>query len=210
MSREDKYNRFAELASDEQERRDYRRLAEMRDSAIAIIAPHGGGIEPGTSEITKAIADSEFAFYCFEGIKLRGNEELHITSTYFDEPICIQLIERSQIVVTVHGCAGEHEIVYVGGLDDNLRTQIIEALKSAGFKAKEDISNHSGNHAQNICNRGISGKGLQLEITEGLRRAMFKGLKRRERETTKPLFDEFTAVVRDVLLKTEQEKGAAY
>lgn len=206
MRSRDKYSSFANLASDEQEGRHYRRPKKIRDTKIAIITPHGGGIEPGTSEITKGLAGREFTFYCFEGVRSRGNEELHIKSTCFDEPMCVQLVEHSETVVAVHGCEGGHEAVYVGGLDDRLRAQVIEALRSAGFKAEEDGSNHSGRYDQNICNRGIAGRGLQLEITEGLRRAMFQGLKRREREITKPPFDKFVAAVREVLLKAEEEK----
>jgi phage replication-related protein YjqB (UPF0714/DUF867 family) len=54
---------------------------------VAVIAPHGGGIEPGTSELATAIAGDDFSLYLFEGLKSAGNGELHITSTNFDEPI---------------------------------------------------------------------------------------------------------------------------
>jgi len=199
----DKYSNFTELASNEQEGRDYRRLMERRSSKIAIIAPHGGGIEPGTSEITKALAGNEFSLYCFEGCKPRENETLHITSIHFDEPTCMQLVERSQIVVAVHACASEHEVAYVGGLEEHLKAQVIEALRSAEFEAQEDVSDHSGRDIRNICNRGISGRGLQIEIAEGLRRVMFEGLKRHERENKTPLFDKFVAAVREVLLKAQ-------
>ncbi len=207
MRQWDMYSSFAELASDKQEGRDYRRLVQMRESRIAVIAPHGGAIEPGTSEIARAIANGQFASYCFEGIQARGNRELHITSRCFDEPMCVQLVQRCQTVIAVHGCAGKHEAVYVGGLDDDLKAQIIEALMSAGFEASADTSDHSGNHPKNICNRGGSGKGLQLEITEGLRRVMFKGPGLRDRETTTPQFETFVAAVRDVLLR-EHEKAS--
>jgi len=36
------------------------------------MAPHGGGIEPGTIDIADAIARSEYTFYAFQGIKKRG------------------------------------------------------------------------------------------------------------------------------------------
>lgn len=200
MRQRDIYGSFGELASYKREGRDYRRLVQRRESRIAVIAPHGGAIESGTSEIARAIAKGQFASYCFEGIQARGNKELHITSVCFDEPLCVQLVQRSQTVIAVHGCAGKHGAVYVGGLDDGLKAQMIDALISARFEARADSSDHSGNHPQNICNRGGSGKGVQLEITEGLRRVMFKGLGRHERETTTAQFATFIAAVRDVLL----------
>ena len=203
IDQRDPYGSFHELAIREREGHDYRRLAVPRDSATAIIAPHGGGIEPGTSEISRALAGAEFALYCFEGLKLAGNEALHVASTRFDEPRCAQLVAGSQTVVAVHGCAGDHRAVYVGGLDGDLKVRVVRALERAGFDARQDASNHGGRHARNICNRGSSGKGLQLEITAGLRRAMFKGLRRPERETTRPPFDRFVTAVRAALLEAE-------
>ena len=200
IDQRDPYGSFHELAAREREGHDYRRLAVPRDSATALVAPHGGGIEPGTSEITRALAGAEFALYCFEGLRSAGNEGLHVASTRFDEPRCAQLVAGSQTVVAVHGCAGDHRAVYVGGLDGDLKVRVIGALQRAGFDARQAVGNHGGRHARNICNRGSSGKGLQLEITAGLRRAMFKGLRRTERETTRPPFDRFVTAVRAVLL----------
>lgn len=202
MSHKDKYSNFAELRRNEHEGEDYRILVEERYSKVVIIAPHGGRIEPGTSEIARGLAGSEFSLYCFEGRKPKGNfVALHITSNQFDEPKCVQLVGRSQIAVAVHGCEGKNEVVYVGGLDKELKIEVIKGFSNAGFKAKEDSSIHSGCDIQNICNRTSSEKGLQLEITRGLRRAMFKGIRARERENTTPLFSKFVAAVREVLLK---------
>jgi phage replication-related protein YjqB (UPF0714/DUF867 family) len=126
-----------------------------------VVAPHGGGIEQGTSEIAEAIAGQDFSLYCLEGTKRRGNEALHVTSTCFDDPECVELVERSEIVVTVHGLADSKEkAVYVGGLDEELKAAILESLRQAGFTAIEDMAHHSGRDPQNICNRGASGAGF--------------------------------------------------
>ena len=204
MNHKDKYANFAELAASESEGRDFGRIILKRNSAITIIAPHGGGIEPGTSEIAKGIAQSEFSVYCFEGLKEQGNyEALHITGADFDDPECLQLTDKSKIVLAVHGCDSVEKIVYVGGLNENLKVQIIEALRGVGVHAEEDVSNHSGRDPQNICNRGIKNGGVQLEITEGLRREMFRGLKRRERQFTEPSLDLFVDAIRTPLLELD-------
>ena len=52
----DKYASFALLAEAETEGTDYRIHTAPQPSPIVIIAPHGGAIEPGTSEIAAAIA----------------------------------------------------------------------------------------------------------------------------------------------------------
>jgi phage replication-related protein YjqB (UPF0714/DUF867 family) len=137
-------------------------------------------------------------------MKPSGNEDLHITSILFDEPLCVQLVKSSQVVVAVHGCAGEHKVSYVGGLDEKLKTMVIEALKSADFNVEEDISYHSGKDRRNICNKNKSGRGLQIEITMGLRCAMFKRLSRRERQKTTPVFEKFVTAIRDVLLGLQE------
>ena len=53
----DKYSSFAEMLKHETEGRDFTVSQEIRGSSVAIVAPHGGGIEPGTSELAAAIAD---------------------------------------------------------------------------------------------------------------------------------------------------------
>ena len=99
----DKYPNFDVLSRSEISGIDYQISVRRAGDAFAIVAPHGGGIEPGTSEIADAIAAGEFSFYAFEGLKSSGNTDLHITSTRFDEPMCLTLIRQSDIVLTLHG-----------------------------------------------------------------------------------------------------------
>jgi len=100
-----------------------------------VVAPHGGGIEPGTSEIADGIADEELSLDAFEGLKSNGNKDLHITSTRFDEPTCLILIGRSDVVVTIHGenSEADGEGVFLGGLDDDLGPRVRTALDARGF-----------------------------------------------------------------------------
>jgi phage replication-related protein YjqB (UPF0714/DUF867 family) len=205
MGSKDKYHSFTILARYELEGQDYRRLVKPRSSRIAVIAPHGGGIEPGTCEIVKALAGDKFSAYCFEGTKPYGNMSLHITSIFFDEPMCISLVKSSRIVVAIHGCAGKHGTSYIGGLDEDLRIAVMGALRESGFNVEEAVDHQLGKHERNICNRGLSGKGLQIEITKGLRLEMFEGLRWAERQKTTPLFDRFTTAIRNVLIEKESE-----
>jgi len=200
------YRNFTELSKYQHEFKDYTRCLVLRNSIIAIIAPHGGGIEPGTSEIANAIANSTFSFYAFEGIKSRGNSILHITSICFDEPLCMQLIEKTDTVIAIHGCEGETESIYIGGLDRELVLRTSIHLSSQGFVVSTDSKEYSGEHAQNICNKGRSGKGMQIEITKGLRRKMFKGFGRRDRKTTTSIFDLFVNTTKEILIAQDKEK----
>jgi phage replication-related protein YjqB (UPF0714/DUF867 family) len=193
------YKNFAALSKAQREHLDFVRKVKRRWSRYAIIAPHGGGIEPGTSELAKAIAGWNHSYYSFEGIKLSGNELLHITSTQFDEPKCVALLGRVDIAIAVHGCEGTDAVVQVGGLHSALGKYMLDALNAAGISAVMADTNLAGLQPDNICNRGRSGMGLQMELSTGLRRSMFKGLNRKDRFLVKPVFRIFTKAVRSAL-----------
>ena len=160
-------------------------------TATAIVAPHGGRIESGTSAVARAIAGEDLSLYLFEGRRRRGNwEHLHIDSERFDEPMCLKLVATAERVVTVHGARGIVPVVYVGGRDAALADRIADALNAAGFHASRTMRPAlQGLHHDNICNRGTSGAGVQLEMSIGLRRLC--------RNTAR--LDAFAAAVRDAL-----------
>jgi phage replication-related protein YjqB (UPF0714/DUF867 family) len=199
------YKSFAELSASEREGISYRRIVKKRGSGLAIIAPHGGGIEPGTSEIARAIAGFVFSYYTFDGLKEEGNEILHITSTLFDEPECLQLVNDSEIAVAIHGCGSDEKAIYVGGLHDALKTRLINALVKEGFDARSAEANYAGTQLQNVCNRGCSGRGVQLEISDGLRRTMFKAFDREGRKFTTDVFQKLVASVHKELESTAKD-----
>ena len=203
----DKYESFSELADSEHRGVDYSLELADRGTDVMIMAPHGGGIEQGTSEIARAVAGEELSLYCFNGLKRRGNQALHITSTAFDEPAALTLAQRSQTVVAIHGLQEDKNAIYVGGLDETLRMALRDSLKRAGFHTVEGKGAHAGVSPLNPCNRGRAGKGVQLEITRGLRRTMFEGLDRRGRRIRKPPFYDLVGAVRSVLLHPVHKSG---
>ena len=172
----DKYRTFAELRENEVENRDYRiRVSAVAGSDVVILAPHGGKIEFLTSELARSIAGVDHNSYVFEGMKADGNGGLHITSSNFDEPEALALVIGSAVVVTVHGLSGETNEIQIGGRDAALRTRINSNLRKAGFESRVETSGQfGGTDESNICNRGTSGGGTQIEITAGLRRLLRK------------------------------------
>ena len=167
-----KYGSFAELAAAERPGRDYRvRTSGPSGSDVLIIAPHGGLIEAGTSEIAGLIAAEDYRLFSFEGLNPRGsNRDLHITSHRFDHPECLALASRANVVLSVHGCLGAAR-VHIGGLDTELADELAGSLRTAGFPIEPASERYPGRHPLNICNRGLRGKGAQLEITYDLRAA---------------------------------------
>jgi phage replication-related protein YjqB (UPF0714/DUF867 family) len=194
----DRYNRFAELSRHEKEGVDFRITLRSGASGIAVVAPHGGGIEPGTTRIARAIAAGEHTFYSFEGLKVSGNKRLHLTSTEFDEPIGMNAIKGANTVLTIHGCKELKAVIYIGGLNLELRKRILGVLELAGFTVGEHAGLMGGD-PENLCNRGKSGGGVQLEISSGLRHLMFAELTRQGREKTTPVFHRFVTAVREAI-----------
>ncbi|TPG21025.1 replication protein [Sphingomonas koreensis] len=170
----DKYRTFAELRESEVEKRDYRiRVSAVAGSDVVILAPHGGKIEFLTSELARSIAGANHNSYAFEGMKADGNGELHITSSNFDEPEALALVTGCAVVVTVHGLSGDTNEIQIGGRDTALRTRIDSNLRKAGFESRVETSGQfGGTDTSNICNRGTSGAGAQIEIKAGLRRIL--------------------------------------
>jgi phage replication-related protein YjqB (UPF0714/DUF867 family) len=191
----DYYNSFAELARSEVEGRDFRVNCRYGSSRFAIVAPHGGQIERGTCRVAAAIAAQDHGYYAFEGIKARANARLHITSDRFDEPRALTLVAGVATVVSVHGARGADEAVFFGGLDFELRCRLIAALVAAGFRAADDPSpTRQGRGRSNICNRGTTGRGVQIELPVGLRRALFN--QTHAGWIPNSAFDRFVAAVR--------------
>ena len=119
--------------------------------------------------VTKLIAGNTFNYYCFEGIKAKNNQDLHITSHLFDEPGAIDLISSSYIVITIHACTDKEDVIYVGGCFIELASHIQNILETLNIKILRQKNRFPGTHPDNICNKGIRKKGVQLEISRSLR-----------------------------------------
>jgi phage replication-related protein YjqB (UPF0714/DUF867 family) len=165
----------------------------------AVIAPHGGGIEVGTSELCLAVAGyhpatlaafpvggPRYDYWMFEGLRPRdsnpGNDELHVTSTHCDDPVAESLCGGARQAVALHGCStdtagvGKNDaVVLVGGLDQLFKKHLIDAFAEVGI-ATLDAATHkflSGTDPANIVNRTVLRRGAQLELTAPLRDSMF-------------------------------------
>ena len=162
----DKYQNFAELSRHE---REFQVLALDRGSEVTIIAPHGGRIEPNTSEVAALIAADRYNLFCFNGLKQEDNRDLHLTSHKFDHPQALALVSTSRYVVAVHGCTLSTPMVYLGGLDIDLIEQISRQLSALGIAHESTVQRLRGTHQHNICNRGREHRGVQLELSRGVR-----------------------------------------
>ena len=174
----DKYHSMKELQNETIENEDWEIITEDRDSNVTILAIHGGGIEPATTELARVIAnDGQFNYFAFNGMRTKGNNELHVTSINYDNDIAMDLVKTSESAITIHGCLGEDEIAYIGGKDNLLKERIVEELSQIGIEGKEAPSHMYGTQDNNIENCKKNGVGVQIELTSSLRKSLFKNNK---------------------------------
>jgi phage replication-related protein YjqB (UPF0714/DUF867 family) len=168
----DRYDCFAALAASETPNVHYRIGLADRGTPVVILAPHGGSIEPGSSEIALAIARSDYSFYAFEGLRPDGTHgDLHIASSLFDEPQALKLVAAAETAIAIHGRRdrSDRHTVWMGGADIALRNAIAASLQAFGFPAAVDGHSLPGRMPTNICNRGSRRAGVQLELPGTLR-----------------------------------------
>ncbi|GAA3507277.1 poly-gamma-glutamate hydrolase family protein [Streptomyces showdoensis] len=170
--------------------------------STAVIAPHGGGIEAGTSELCMAIAgykpfayDTDPAastapgepqrdFWMFETLK--NSAAQHVTSTNCDDPAALAVCANNLYAVSLHGFDSAERKVIIGGRDERLKRNLLASLAKYGITSPTTSINWNvnvviagaddpinGDDPANIVNRTRSGGGAQLEISTGLREAMF-------------------------------------
>jgi phage replication-related protein YjqB (UPF0714/DUF867 family) len=167
-----RFKSFSELARHKKEGEHYNVVVnEVGSSKITVIAPHGGGIEPNTSELARKIAANDHSLYLFEGCGPVRDQfyELHVTSTGFDEPRCVNLAAKAETIIAVHGCAGETPVIYIGGRDKELRDSLAEEFNRHGIRAVTEGHAFPGASPDNICNKNRQKMGVQLEFSRALR-----------------------------------------
>ena len=187
----DQFRTFSELARKTREDRDWRIISRDRQSSTLVAAPHGGRAEPHTGEIAKAVAGESHSLYVFATLK----PGLHITSHKFDEPRAVAQASRHSRVVTIHGCDDMRSTtadIFVGGLDVALRDGVIVELRKVGFVVSVDRWT-PGTARSNICNRGSSGRGVQLEVSRRLRNRLGN-------DHNSTLLDSFTTAIQRAIL----------
>lgn len=170
----DSYRGYGDLARAQTEGMDFTvHVRHPQNSPVAILAPHGGRIEGGTSAVARLIAGTEHGLYLFEGLRAANDnfDHLHLTSHCFDEPRCLGLIAACDTVIAVHGYAAPGADVLLGGRDERLKQELAPALSAQGLSVQVDGHAFPGTDPRNICNRGRSGLGVQMELSASLRRA---------------------------------------
>lgn len=93
-------------------------VTDNPETQTIVMALHGGGIEPGTSEIAIAAAGYHPArlmpatdgqglhdFWIFEGLLSKDKDKLHVTASNYNEPIATELVQNAHRCLSLHGCS---------------------------------------------------------------------------------------------------------
>lgn len=167
--------------------------ATAPDMTMAVIAPHGGGIEPNTDDIALGLAAElglpHFVFVAhaadscldkYGGPERSNHRALHITSVHFNDARAESLMRSVNRGIAIHGHGGPNKIC-VGGITPALRTAFKSYYDSYARQyspsgataviatADADCAGITGTAAANISNRSRVGAGLQLEMSATFR-----------------------------------------
>lgn len=130
----DQYQTLEALIANEP-RNNWRVLVGDRGHHVTIVAPHGGGIEPHTSEIAAFLAGSDFNTFRFEARRPERNAPLHVASERYSHPDLDRLLAASAIAISIHGKEPTRPDVGIGGRNGRLGALIQDRLRDAGFNA---------------------------------------------------------------------------
>lgn len=202
---------YTELVLKAHKDQDYRLDIVDRGADCTIVAIHGGGIDPPTSELAAAIAGEEHNLYDFRGIRPQGNEALRIPAHRFDEVRLRRLLHCSRLALSVLGVEGREEAIHLGGRNRRLLRILRQRLTEAGFVVRGPWGPGAAHDPTRFVNWPAEG-GVQIELTEALRRKMVNGpltdFLWEDAQRWNELFSAFVTVVRGALMEYQSQMRA--
>jgi len=148
-------------------------INQSNRSRIKLFAPHGGCIEPCTGPIAVAIGMNLLDYFVFSG--KRASEcfkMLHVTSTHYDEPHCLQMVGEAELAIAIHGCEGNDNIMYIGGGNKKVSASAYRFFIENGYRVESALEEMKGEDKRNFINRARY-QGVQFELSAGFRRNLF-------------------------------------
>ncbi len=111
-----------------------------------------------------------------------GNNALHITSTRFYETAMDRLLAKADHVLAVHGRKDRAQVkgnelhdpyrIYLGGQNTELLEKIKTHLNENGFQTLSQGHPFPASDPNNLCNRGPTKQGAQIELPWSLRQSL--------------------------------------
>ena len=165
-----KSSSFKELSLLKKEGQDFEIKLRTGTTQSLVMASHGGTIEPGTSELAEATAGEKHSYYSFTGL-VDDYLSLHLTSTEFDEPRLLVLIQQAQNCLGLHGLKDDQIDFCVGGANAEKRKSYFKLLSQKFPKWRTCelcCPPNLGTSSKNIVNK-CQFSGVQIEMGSTLR-----------------------------------------
>ena len=173
-------------------------------SAIAVVAPHAGSIEPLTGDLAAAIAGREHRYYGYVGKTTPRALDLRVPAVRFDEPGLRSVLNGARTAIAIDGAPGlEDAVTLIGGVNRRLVLSIRRHLEAAGFAVMDASDAMDACDPRNVANRVPEG-GVQLLLTERLRQDLRGGWLRRLR------FEAYVHAVRVALSQEQSLPGPTW
>ena len=74
--------------------------------------------------------------FTFEGLMPKHNERLHITSTVFDEPTLLKMLDHSDETISIHGYSGE-DLLFTLAVRIKISEIYHKIIKNRGFTVQK-------------------------------------------------------------------------
>lgn len=141
----------------------------------AIFAQYGGLAEPGTDICATRIAGDDLSSHTVVSCRAiwaaDDGEARMAPRPLHNHPDGIALAEMCQTVISIRGRHACHDAlgeVCVDGLDADLIKSIEDALAAGHFVVHDGPEYSRAKHPDNICNRGLRARGVELDISHEL------------------------------------------
>ncbi|MFT4077094.1 MAG: poly-gamma-glutamate hydrolase family protein [Asticcacaulis sp.] len=141
--------------------------------SFVIVAQYGGLEEPGTDICAQKIAGDTLSVHTLASRHNRTAAGSDLTGRpVHNRPEGIALVESCQTALTIRGRYTAQEMgsdISIDGLDKALASSVAHALCHAEFEVRILNLPSRAKHADNLCNRGLRGRGIELDLSHDLR-----------------------------------------
>lgn len=170
----DEYASFTAMAAAQVEGQGFAIRYGLRNPESAVLAIHGGAIERHTDTLALEIAREDLSYYILIGRRRNENRRyLHVASERFEEPRLTAILRRASRVLSIHGVEDRlRPFVMLGGLDLELKATIERNVVEVGIESMPPRHGLGGVDPRNVCNRGSTRRGVQIEISTRLRESL--------------------------------------
>jgi len=178
------YSSYSQLVLNTTQEIDYIVDVQQPSQEMALVAIHGGAIEPLTGEIVRAVAGERYSHYVFDGRRDYEIEALRIPLLRYDEMRLKALLQRSLAAVVIDGSPEQESVVHLGGGNRPLLAHVRAALEDLGW-APERLTLPGASYTPGRLYNWPKHGGVLIELSRGLRQSLLKGpLDERFRDAT--------------------------